>query len=261
MEELLTAREVQEALKVDRTTIYRMLKDGRLTGVKVGNQWRFPVSDLQGLLSGSRNLTGEWGFAQGSILPLWCMQPVQDVFAEMAEIGSIITDVNGIPLTRMSNSCEFCNLILTSEKGVKACQDSWRQLAGQSRIAPDFTACHAGLQYALARITVCGEPIAFLVAGQFYSEESDPTEEEKRVEALALEYQLDPRRLKAAASRIRVLGGRLVSHISHWLSRVAITFEQIGTERADMLARLHHIAEMSTIDLPEDHPTHPSRAG
>jgi ligand-binding sensor protein len=234
-----------------------MLKDGRLTGVKVGNQWRFPVSDLQGHLSSSRNLTGEWGFAQANILPLWCMQPVQDVFAEMAEIGSIITNADGMPLTRMSNSCEFCNLFLTSEKGVKACQESWRQLARQSRIAPEFTACHAGLQYARARITVCGEPIAFLVSGQFYSEEPDPAEEEKMLEALALEYQLDLRRLKAAASSIRVLDGRLVSQISHWLSRVAITFEQIGAERADMLARLHHIAEMSTIDLPEEHPPQP----
>jgi hypothetical protein len=151
--------------------------------------------------------------------------------------------------------------MLTSAKAVKACQESWRRLAGQSRIAPDFTACHAGLQYARARITVCGEPIAFLVAGQFYSKESDPTEEEQRVEALALEYLLDPRRLKAAAKRIRVLDGRLVSQISHWLSRVAITFEQIGAERADMLARLHHIAEMSTIDLPDIHLTHLSRAG
>ena len=38
MPNLLTAKEVQELLSVDRTTIYRMLKDGRLKGVKVGNQ-------------------------------------------------------------------------------------------------------------------------------------------------------------------------------------------------------------------------------
>ncbi len=42
MEDLLTTREVQELLKVDRITIYRMLQDGRLHGMKIGQQWRFP---------------------------------------------------------------------------------------------------------------------------------------------------------------------------------------------------------------------------
>ncbi|MGB9754636.1 helix-turn-helix domain-containing protein [Roseiflexus castenholzii] len=41
MNDLLTTREVQDLLKLDRTTVYRMLKEGRLTGVKVGQQWRF----------------------------------------------------------------------------------------------------------------------------------------------------------------------------------------------------------------------------
>ena len=47
---LLTAKQVQDLLHVDRTTIYRMLKDGRLNGVKVGKHWRFSaqeVNDLQ----------------------------------------------------------------------------------------------------------------------------------------------------------------------------------------------------------------------
>ncbi|MGD8518216.1 MAG: helix-turn-helix domain-containing protein, partial [Anaerolineae bacterium] len=38
---LLTTRQLQELLQVDRITIYRMLDDGRLEGFKVGGQWRF----------------------------------------------------------------------------------------------------------------------------------------------------------------------------------------------------------------------------
>ena len=34
MTDLLTTRQVQDILKVDRITIYRMLQDGRLKGVK-----------------------------------------------------------------------------------------------------------------------------------------------------------------------------------------------------------------------------------
>lgn len=41
MDDLLTTRQLQELLQVDRITIYRMLNDGRLQGFKVGGQWRF----------------------------------------------------------------------------------------------------------------------------------------------------------------------------------------------------------------------------
>ena len=40
MENYLTTKQVQDLFKVDRITIYRMLQDGRLKGVKIGNQWR-----------------------------------------------------------------------------------------------------------------------------------------------------------------------------------------------------------------------------
>ena len=47
---LLTTRQVQELLRVDRITVYRMLNDGRLKGVKIGQQWRFPAREVERLL-------------------------------------------------------------------------------------------------------------------------------------------------------------------------------------------------------------------
>ncbi|MBK8935555.1 MAG: helix-turn-helix domain-containing protein [Chloroflexi bacterium] len=44
MTELLTTKQVQDRLQVDRTTIYRMLKDGRCKASKLANNgvspWR-----------------------------------------------------------------------------------------------------------------------------------------------------------------------------------------------------------------------------
>jgi excisionase family DNA binding protein len=251
MGELLTAKQVQDALKVDRTTIYRMLKDGRLSGVKVGSRWRFPAHEVAGLLSGSQNGPVEEITVTDRALPWQYVESILEVFAEMAGIGSVITDSRGIPVTRMCNSCEFCNLILSSEKGEKACLRSWRQLAGQYGDSPAFTACHAGLQYASAPITVCGENAALLVAGQFYSRQPNPAEAGPRIEALAQQYNLDPSRMKIAAWNVRVLEPRLVHQISQWLSRVANAFAQFGMERVEMLSRLHQIARMSNLDLPD----------
>jgi excisionase family DNA binding protein len=47
---LLTAREVQRLLHIDRSTVYRMAEDGRLPAIRVGRSWRFPAEPIEALL-------------------------------------------------------------------------------------------------------------------------------------------------------------------------------------------------------------------
>ena len=124
MGELITTRQVQDILQVDRITIYRMLKDGRLNGVKVGNQWRFHAKDIERMLS--PDVPPEQPYAPSEILPLHCIQVIQEVFAEILDVGAVTTDVEGRPASEISNSCDFCNLILDSSSGRQACMDSWK---------------------------------------------------------------------------------------------------------------------------------------
>jgi excisionase family DNA binding protein len=214
---LLTAKQAQELLKVDRTTIYRMLKDGRLNGVKVGHQWRFFTSEVNDLLAGAKQIIGNDSPVSINALPLHCMQPVQNVFAEIAQVGAVTTNLQGQALTKISNSCDFCKLILGSENGRQACIESWKNLANQKENSPEFTSCHAGLQYTRTRIEVRGELLAVLIAGQFYLQPPDPEEEKQRLQTLAEKYHV----------------------------QVAHTFEDISSERADLMSRLKKIAVMS----------------
>jgi excisionase family DNA binding protein len=86
MSELLTVKEVQDLLKINRITIYRMLKDGRLTGVKVGHQWRFSRNEIDSLLSGSSSKQSEAATAiSPQVLPIHCVQMIQNVFSEIAQ--------------------------------------------------------------------------------------------------------------------------------------------------------------------------------
>lgn len=249
MDNLLTAKQVQDLLNVDRTTIYRMLKDGRLTGVKVGQHWRFSAREVNDVLAGTARVDPavEMPVPQNA-LPLHCMQPVQDVFAEIAEVGAVTADKDGNALTRVSNSCDFCKLIMGSDEGREACMKSWQRLVSQKDAAPEFTTCHAGLQYARARIEVHGELIAILVAGQFYVTEPDAGEEERRIQSLAQKYHISEDLLLQASEQISVLDDRKVSQISGWIERVAKTFEQISSERVNLMGRLRQIAEMSVIN-------------
>jgi excisionase family DNA binding protein len=56
VDDLLTTKQLQKLLQLDRTTIYRMLKNGRFTGVKGDNQWRFKYQDVEALLSGTPSI-------------------------------------------------------------------------------------------------------------------------------------------------------------------------------------------------------------
>ena len=246
MGDLLTAHEVQSLLKVDRTTVYRMLKDGRLTGVKIGQQWRFPREEVDALLAGAHPIE-EPSAPPRDILPLHCVQPIQDVFSEIGGVSVVTTAPDGEPLTRPSNPCQFCALIQASPSGRQACIGSWRRLAEQSERRPVFAACHAGLQYARARIELGGEPAAMLIAGQFYADAPDAAEVDRRIARLAAEHDLDPRALAEAAREIPTLDGRTRAKIGAWLESVAGTFETIGRERAELMGRLRRIAEMSTL--------------
>jgi len=248
MDNLLTAKQVQDLLNVDRTTIYRMLKDGRLVGVKVGQHWRFAAREVNDILAGGMRIGEAEASLPQNTLPLHCVQPMQDVFAEVAEVGAVTADKDGGALTRVSNSCDFCKLIMGSDEGRAACNASWRRLVNQEETSPEFTTCHAGLQYARARIEVQGELIAILIAGQFYVQQPGVQEEKERIQALAQTYRISDDLLFQASKQISTLDDRKVLKISGWLERVANTFEQISSERVNLMGRLRQIAEMSALN-------------
>ena len=89
MADLLTTRQLQEILRVDRTTIYRMAESGRLPAVKVGNQWRFPRDQIETWLQRQSAVSAPIAEFQPAgngdgfqLFPLDCVQLIQDSFAD-----------------------------------------------------------------------------------------------------------------------------------------------------------------------------------
>jgi excisionase family DNA binding protein len=63
-ESLLTFKEAMGYLRVSRSTLYRFMEAGQLTGYKVGCSWRFYREDLQaciGLGTSASSVTQETG--------------------------------------------------------------------------------------------------------------------------------------------------------------------------------------------------------
>ncbi|MBI2360961.1 MAG: helix-turn-helix domain-containing protein [Deltaproteobacteria bacterium] len=58
MEEILTPLQVAELLKIHVKTVYKLAKEGTLTGCRIGRSWRFEKRQLMQLLSASESFSG-----------------------------------------------------------------------------------------------------------------------------------------------------------------------------------------------------------
>ncbi len=47
--DILNIKEAADFLRVPVSTVYRLVQNGKIPGVKVGKHWRFLKKDLQGL--------------------------------------------------------------------------------------------------------------------------------------------------------------------------------------------------------------------
>lgn len=247
MNDLLTTKQVQDQLKVDRITVYRMLDDGRIKGVKIGTQWRFTQNEIDRFLGVD---TPEESPAVESIpdFPSMCVKEVQDIFAGIIGVGAVTVTMQGTPLTDPTYSNPFCELIMSSESGKHACQSSWRKIALKNTGEPEFQTCHAGLCYKRSVIQSENNQIAWLIAGQFYIKSPDPEIEAKRLEELAAMYQIPKEKLLEAAKKIPVINKSQQDQVKEWTPKVAGTVQSILCERADLIGRLKRIAELSSIN-------------
>jgi excisionase family DNA binding protein len=253
-EALLTTRQLQNLLKVDRITIYRMLSAGHLPGFKLGGQWRFSRDSIERWLQEQRACaplpkhpvrSGNQGPAADA-LPLPCLRAIQDLFADALGVATVITAADGSPLTPIAHSCQFCTLILDRPAGQERCAASWRAAALNPGQIPHLVTCHVGLAYVWGRIEVRGRCLAALHAGQFLTAAPDVGAWSARLQKLSAETGVGLRALQEALADVPILDESRRQQIPRLLQQFASTLSEIGEDRLELLGRLERIAELST---------------
>lgn len=232
-----------------------MLNDGRLKGVKIGNQWRFPQSEIDRLTGEQSEVSNsENKFTDVSDFPSDCVFEVQNIFAGILGVGAVVVSLNGEPLTQPTYSNPFCKLMLSNPNGRAACQASWRKIALKTTGSVPVQVCHAGLSYMRSCIESENKQIAWLVAGQFYITTPNLQKQEEQFNYLAEKLGMSKKELVKAALRIPVLKRAQLEKVQEWTPKVANTVQSILCERSDLTSRLQHIAEISTIHPKISHP-------
>ena len=252
---LLTVRQLEQLLKVDRITVYRMLSGGRLPGFKVGGQWRFSRQAIQDWLQAQQGgpeapvqPKGEDAPSPSAeALPVSCMRAIQEILSQALGVGAVTTGLDGAPLTPVANCNPFCALILGSAEGSRRCAGSWRSWASEPEWSQRTAICHAGLGYAHGRVEVRGTQVATAHAGQYLSAPAADVEWAGRIATLAVECGLDAAALWAALDRVPVLGQEGQLQLTRLVRKAALTFSDIGEERLELVGRLRRIAEITQL--------------
>jgi PAS domain S-box-containing protein len=138
-----------------------------------------------------------------NILNLDEIQKLQDLFADAHGVASLITDINGNPITKPSNFTRLCDTIIRkTQKGCANCYKSDAAIGKYNPLGANSQPClSGGLWDAGASITVGGKHIANWLIGQVRVEDTD----EQELLKYADEIGVDRSEYKAALNEIPIM--------------------------------------------------------
>jgi excisionase family DNA binding protein len=182
---LLTARQVQDRLDVDTSTIYRMAGDGRLPAVRIGRQWRFPSSAIDALLTPgydadvdvvapSRSVPSTVDPGTSHVLPPTdTMEAALVAVAPGLGVSLVVTDLDGRPLTSVVNPAPAIATRLEDPNFLDACGAEWRALAAETDLTTRLQAGVFGFLCARSLVRHGNALVAMVLAGGIAPDGSD----------------------------------------------------------------------------------------
>ncbi len=253
MADMLTAKEMQGLLQVDRSTIYRMAEAGHLPALKVGKQWRFPSDRIDQWLQNRDGVSGSAlslplentrsNAHLAAVLPLDCVQLIQDAFAEMLGVMLVITDLAGQPITQVSNASPVYNLLTETKCGHQLCQEKWQDLGQIPALEPRFMPGWGGILCARALVRLSNELKGMVIAFGVAPQNWPPAP--AAIAELAQSLQLAPDKLGQVFGSVTSLTSTQQKQVLLTIQRIADILAHIIGERCLLLDRLDTIAKLS----------------
>ena len=252
-DELLTTKEVQAMLQVDRTTIYRMAEANRLPAFKVGNQWRFPADQIRNWLR--QQMTAPNPSSQprrdinkasdiSSLLSAEYIQLVQDVFAAALGIMIMVTDMDGNLVAEVSNPCGLFEIISQTPNPIQKCIENWSHLEMMPGLEPQFIKSRLGLLGTRGLIRVGSDLKGIVVAGGIAPENWPPDPAE--VTETATFFGLPPDALVPHIHEVFYLDETQKALVLSLVQRIADILAHIAADRLALMEKLDSIVRIAT---------------
>ena len=238
---LLTAKDLQELIHVDKSTIYRMAEDGRLPGIKVGRQWRFPSDRISEML-GTEARTGSGRAHLSELLVPEAAQAIADLVGDLFGVMAVLTDMEGRPLTDVANPCGFFDTIQHQPGAVELCSAGWRKLS-DGGLEPRFVPSHLGFLCARTFIRVGSELAGMLIVGGVTPQHWPPPPVDLAPVAAELGVPVDL--LVAHADETYFIDENHQRWVLGLLPRLSDLISQLAAARSQLLEKLDAIAVLA----------------
>lgn len=254
MADMLTAKDMQDLLQVDRSTVYRMAEAGQLPAIKVGKQWRFPGELVENWFKSQTAgplppvppaVPATSSIDLAASLPLDCVQLIQDAFAEALGITLVITDLAGRPVTQISHPNAVYSLLSGALPGQALYQQHWQELGSLPALEPRFVPDPTGLLSARALVRFGPELKGMVIVLGMAPPGWPPAP--GAASRLAHSLGVDPARLQEALAAAVSFSPEEQKRILVTAQRIADILAHIGAERAALLGRLDSIARLSVV--------------
>lgn len=164
------------------------------------------------------------------IVDVSILQQVIDVFVKATGLASVVTDINGAPLTSIDNFSDFCmKHTRGTTEGAKRCEvndaKGGEEAAKTGKPAVYF--CHAGLVDFAVPLIVQGRQIGTWLGGQVLPQKPD----ERKYRRIAREIGVDEDEYIRDLRKIQIIPKEQIDGLAELLSLIANTMLKIGYAR------------------------------
>ena len=177
------------------------------------------------------------------LLPLECVQLIQDAYADLLGVMLIVTDMEGVAMTEPSHPCGLFSAISAQPGAIQKCIASWHELGTAIDLAPQFRRSHLGLLCARGLIRVGRELKGMVVAGCIAPSAWPPATPE--VAQMAAEFAVEKELLTQRLHGVYHLDEGQKQQVLTFLPRVANIIAHIVDERKALVDRLTAIANLT----------------
>lgn len=250
MTAMLTTKDLQEIMNVDRSTIYRMAESGKLPAIKVGRQWRFPADEIDAWLAGGDqtpkpvDLAAEQavGDLADMLLP-GVTKPLAELLGSIFGVMVLVTDLDGESLIEPANPCGLFKFVHDHPTTNPLCAETWRELGSDPDRLPRFRPTPLGFECARGFIRVGPEVKGMVIMGGIAPSEWPPAADQVR--AIAAELGVSADSIADHIDEVFYLDRSHQAWVLEYLPRISSLFSRIARERSRLVDRLDTIASLA----------------
>jgi len=240
----LTTKDLQNLIRVDKSTIYRMAEDGRIPAVKVGRQWRFPETAVREML-GQAPVRLEPSAEQRTLLASLdgdVTQAVADLAARTFDAMVVITGMGGQPMTEVSNPCGLFSAVASEPKVLPKCIDTWAHYGAVPDLTPAFRSSQFGFLCARTFIRVGNELLGMVIVGGIAPDVWPPSA--PAIEATASGFGVDAQLLADHINEVFDLDAVGKARILDLLPQFGVLLSRMAESSSSLVGRLDAIASL-----------------